>query len=415
MRASIVVPTHKHLSDCLRPCLESIIKNTDLYADVEVIVVANGCGDDGTREYVESLGASFKLIWLDEAAGYTHATNVGLAAATGDALIVANNDVIIQDFQAKNMWLDRLLEPFKDPTVGMTGPLKIRDEVTGYDFLVFCLAAFSRELYNKLGPLDEVFSPGAYEDVDYCLKAERLGYQVLMIANQQGVDRQRGLVVTDYPLYHRGETTVMDAEHLARWEGIKAKNARVLRERWPALPEGSFSPLDVAEYRRLANEVPDGGTICELGVWKGRSLCSIAGIIKRKRLKVIAVDTFQGSVDFEPEKLIARNLDLEGIFRANMQKFGIDPAIHRMTGDEASQLMEDRSIDLLFIDANHGYAAVKNDLERWEPKVRGVIGGHDYNGPMYPNPSWPGVKRAVDERYRDIHYDGVSLVWSRKL
>lgn len=414
MKASIVIPTYKHLEDCLKPCLQSIIKNTDL-SDIEVIVVANGCGDDGTREYVESLGAPFRLLWADDGLGYTLATNWGLREAKGDVLILMNNDCLILDFQAKNVWLDRLLGPLKDPTVGITGSLKIRDAVTGYDFLVFFLVAFRRELYEKLGPLDEVYSPGAYEDVDFCLKAEQLGYKLVMVANKTGVDQKRGWTITDYPCFHSGEATVMDAEHIAQWEAIKEKNARVLRERWPALPDGAFTPLDVAEYRRLANEVPDGGTICELGLWKGRSLCSIADIIKRKRLKVTAVDTFQGSVDFEPEKLIARSLDLEGIFRANMQKFGIDPAIHRMTGDEASQLMEDRSIDLLFIDANHGYAAVKNDLERWEPKVRGVIGGHDYNGPMYPNPSWPGVRRAVDERYRDIHYDGVSLVWSRKL
>jgi glycosyltransferase involved in cell wall biosynthesis len=411
---SIVIPTHKHLEDCLKPCCESIIKNTDL-SDVEVIIVANGCGDDGTRKYVDSLGAPFKLLWSDEGLGYTKAMNLGLAMAQGDILIPMNNDAVILDFQAKNVWLDRLLEPFKDPTVGMTGPLMITDEVTGRPFLVFFLAAFSRELYNKLGPLDEIFAPGGYEDVDYCLKAEALGYRVVSVAAQRGVDHAQGVIVTDYPAYHKGEATVLDAEHTVEWHKTIERNKRTLADRYPRLPEGSFWPSDVAEYRKLANEVPDGGTICELGLWKGRSLSSIADIIKRKHLKVIAVDTFQGSTNYEPEMLIARSLDMEGIFRANMQKFGLNPTIHRMTGDEAVQLMEDRSIDLLFIDANHSYEAVKNDLEKWEPKVRGVVGGHDYNGPMYPNPSWPGVKRAVDERYRDIHYDGISLVWSKKL
>ena len=70
-----------HLEDCLKPCLESIIKNTDL-SSVEVIVVANGC-TDGTKDYVNSLGKSFKLVWIEEAAGYSRATNAGIKTAYG--------------------------------------------------------------------------------------------------------------------------------------------------------------------------------------------------------------------------------------------------------------------------------------------------------------------------------------------
>lgn len=409
MKASIVIPTYKHLEDCLKPCLASIAKNTDL-TDVEVIVVANGCGNDGTREYVESLGAPFRLLWFDEGLGCTKAMNAGLKAAQGDALIIMNNDAVILDFQAKNVWLDRLLEPFRDPDVGMTGPLMIPDAVTGYPFLVFFLAAIRRELYEKLGLLDEVFSPGGYEDVDYCLKAQRLGYRVVSVATQTGVDRGRGLVITDYPAYHKGEATVLDAEHSEEWYRIIERNKKVLAARYPSLPEGWFTDLDIAEYRKLAEEVPDGGTICELGVWKGRSLCSIADIIKRKKLRVIAVDTFAGSDNEPVGKELAKTVDIGAEFLGNMHRFGLMPVVHRMTGNEASQLIQDGLLDLLFIDANHNYEEVRGDLERWEPKVRGVIGGHDYNGV-----DWPGVRRAVDERYRDLHWDGRSLVWSKRL
>lgn len=410
LKASIVIPTHRHLSDCLRPCLESIIKNTDL-SDVEVIVVANGCGEDGTREYVNSLGAPFKLIWLDEAAGYTHATNVGLAAATGDFLLFMNNDCVILDFQAKGVWLDRLLEPFKDPTVGMTGPLMIPDAVTGYPFLVFFLAAVSRELYERLGPLDEIFSPGGYEDVDYCLKAMQLDYKVLSIATQKGVDQAQGVVVTDYPAYHKGEATVLDAEHTVEWHKTIERNKKVLADRYQ-LPDGMFYDKDILEYRKLANEVPDGGTICELGTWKGRSLCSVADILKRKNISIIAVDTFVGAANEPAQMALAAQEGIEDVFRANMKRFGLDPVIHKMTTDQATKFVTDGSLDLCFIDANHSEESVRSDLAHWEVKVKpgGIIAGHDYNGT-----SWPGVRRAVDERYRDVHWDGQSLVWSKKL
>jgi hypothetical protein len=63
------------------------------------------------------------------------------------------------------------------------------------------------------------------------------------------------------------------------------------------LPEGWFSPEDIKEYRRLVSRIPVGGTLCELGVWKGRSLCSVADIIKARDIHVYAVDTFEGTTN----------------------------------------------------------------------------------------------------------------------
>jgi GT2 family glycosyltransferase len=42
---------------------------------------------------------------------------------------------------------------------------------------------FKRELYERIGELDERFSPGHYEDDDYCLRARMNGYSLLMCRN----------------------------------------------------------------------------------------------------------------------------------------------------------------------------------------------------------------------------------------
>jgi hypothetical protein len=49
--------------------------------------------------------------------------------------------------------------------------------------------------------------------------------------------------------------------------------------------------------------------------------------------------------------------------------------------------------DFVYIDANHNYDAVKQDLALWMPKIRagGIIGGHDFS------PEFPGVRQAVQE------------------
>lgn len=53
----------------------------------------------------------------------------------------------------------------------------------------------------------------------------------------------------------------------------------------------------------------------------------------------------------------------------------------------------DHSLDFVYIDANHQYEYVKEDIEHWAKKVNfdGIVAGHDYRTPN------TGVKEAVDE------------------
>jgi len=63
---------------------------------------------------------------------------------------------------------------------------------------------------------------------------------------------------------------------------------------------------------------------------------------------------------------------------------------------ETSKWIQDKSLDFVFIDANHKYEFVKEDIEAWYPKVRsgGIVSGHDY----YEFKSGRGgVIPAVDE------------------
>ena len=70
---------------------------------------------------------------------------------------------------------------------------------------------------------------------------------------------------------------------------------------------------------------------------------------------------------------------------------------------KASEKIEDGSLDLVFIDANHEYDCIKEDIALWTPKVRkgGIISGHDYG------PAHPGVMKAVREYFKvfDLEVD----------
>lgn len=77
--------------------------------------------------------------------------------------------------------------------------------------------------------------------------------------------------------------------------------------------------------------------------------------------------------------------------------FGKRAVIIREYSVEAAKSFANSSLDYVFIDAEHTYEGVKEDVTAWLPKVKkgGWIGGHDYD-----NGRFVGVKRAVDELFQ---------------
>ena len=76
-----------------------------------------------------------------------------------------------------------------------------------------------------------------------------------------------------------------------------------------------------------------------------------------------------------------------------------------------AKTIPDNSLDFVYIDANHSYACVMDDMTAWTPKVRsgGIVSGHDYD--------IADVKKAVDEYIAKHQYelyitdDAVSPSW----
>lgn len=388
MKISIVIPTYNHCEDQLKPCLESLIKYTDL-TDIEVIVSCNGCVD-GTREYVESLGGHFKIVWSDDPTGFTIGTNDGIKVATGEYIIMLSNDTILLD-QKKNAWINMLIDPLiKDPKIGITGPMQVEWDNTGRNFLIFFCVAMRKKLFDEIGLLDEIFNPGFAEDVDMCMKAQDAGYRLMQVPFETRSHYEPNRMIGGFPIFHKGEETL---KHLSGVNDILDRNTAIARKRYPQLPQGFFNKEDIETYRNLLNRVPENGVIAELGCFKGRSLASIAGIIKYKNIKVVAVDTFAGSksegingAGFE----VFKNQNIKEEFLNNMEVFGLAPQVMDMSTHEASSYFEDNYFDLVFIDAEHTCEEVTQDIKDWLPKVKrgGLLVGHDFN--------FHGVKEALN-------------------
>jgi GT2 family glycosyltransferase len=108
------------------------------------------------------------------------------------------------------------LEQFKNPSVGIAGPLKNFSPCVGRDFIVFFCAMIKRELFEKIGLLDEMFREGAGEDTDFCIRAEEEGYEIAVVGRFAGKTADGSTNSGSVPIYHKGEGTLHDnPEHLA--------------------------------------------------------------------------------------------------------------------------------------------------------------------------------------------------------
>jgi hypothetical protein len=149
------------------------------------------------------------------------------------------------------------------------------------------------------------------------------------------------------------------------------------------LPSGYFYPGDVDAYRNMASKVPNGGTIVEIGVYKGRSLCAIAPSCKARGIRMVAIDPWIGCDD------------MMELFLNHLRHFDVMDivTVMRSMSHVAAQSFASGSVDLVFIDGPHEYEPVKRDILAWLPKVKsgGFLCGHDYC------PEWPAVAYAVHE------------------
>mmetsp|Transcript_9334 Transcript_9334/g.20769 ORF Transcript_9334/g.20769 Transcript_9334/m.20769 type:complete len:420 (-) Transcript_9334:112-1371(-) len=84
--------------------------------------------------------------------------------------------------------------------------------------------------------------------------------------------------------------------------------------------------------------------------------------------------------------------------------------LHRSTSIAASELIDASSLDLVFLDARHDYAAVADDIAAWMPKVRpgGILSGHDFSW-MFPPVAMAVYKAAFTSQHHEVHLapDGV--------
>jgi GT2 family glycosyltransferase len=272
-KVSILIPTRDRV-DLLKPCIDSLFATVDL-AFHELIVLDNDSADPETLSYFEQVSArGVRVFRVGGSFNFARIVNAGAAVASGQYLLLLNNDVEA----LRKGWLEEMLGRIAEPDVGAVGAHLLwpsgvvqhggvvlgprlaaahafndrMDGDPGYADLLLvaheCSAVTAacllteKALFDSLGGFDALNFPVNFNDVDYCLKLRALGLRVVQTPHAKLLHRESA---------SRGKDEALDKSQRTQRE------LRNLRTAWgdALVADPSYSPLlslDPIPYSALA-------------------------------------------------------------------------------------------------------------------------------------------------------------------
>lgn len=213
--------------DLLKCCLDSLMKLN--YPQFEVIVVDAG-SIDGAPVMVEKDFPSVKVI-REKKIGIGEAINIGISQSAGEIIVfdLNNDDVVSPD------WLTHLVDTLmSSPKIGIVGGRRYLGDTNKYyagsriimgvfvprkrekvdtetyndrtEVETVGVIATRRDVLEKIGLLDEDYYIYG-EDIDFCIRARKMGYQVVKVPEAVLWHRQGATI---------GQRTPLRLHYLAR-------------------------------------------------------------------------------------------------------------------------------------------------------------------------------------------------------
>jgi GT2 family glycosyltransferase len=241
-KAAIVIVTWNNL-DYTRQCIQSLLAD-QTWPNRKLIVVDNA-STDGTVDYLTDLSEENENVLFianHENLGFAAGNNTGLKHLDdSEYVILLNNDTVVP-----RGWLANLLKHLKNPEIGAVGPVtnSIGNEAMievpytdvkemelfaqtytaaheGEFFEIGVLAmycmAMRREVFDQIGPLDERFGVGMFEDDDYARRLREKGFRIIC--------------AEDAFVHHWGRASFSKLDD-AKYTQIFEKNLALFEEKW---------------------------------------------------------------------------------------------------------------------------------------------------------------------------------------
>lgn len=224
MKFSIVIPNYNG-SKLLHKNLPRVIEASE---DTQIIVVDDASSDDSVK-MLRNEFPNIEILVNTNNMRFARTCNRGVAAATGDVVVLLNTDV----WPEKN-FLTPLKIHFNHPSTFAVGCMELvdagsRGKSTGKferGLLIHRAAAdrdrgptlwafggsaaFSRTKWIALGGMDHLFRPAYWEDIDLSYRAWKRGWQVVFEPESR--------------VHHEPESTNVSAFGRARIRRIASKN-----------------------------------------------------------------------------------------------------------------------------------------------------------------------------------------------
>ncbi|MFP4171491.1 MAG: glycosyltransferase [Candidatus Hydrogenedentota bacterium] len=197
---TIIIPAHNQAAYS-RQCVTTVRRHT---APPYKLILVDSGSTDGVGDFFDSVSGA-EVIHLAKNRGFAAAVNAALERAEGHVALVHTDTLVPSE------WLDRLLAVLERfPELGLVGPRtnyapspqymegvdfrgaekfhalaqRIAREWNGGARFVNRLGSFCllirEETWRAVGPLDEDFSPGTFDDEDYCRRVVNANYRLAM-------------------------------------------------------------------------------------------------------------------------------------------------------------------------------------------------------------------------------------------
>lgn len=216
-KISVIICTRDRV-DLLKNVVDDLTNRTN-YRDLEIIVVDNESKEPATLSFLKDFSnlPNRKVIRHDESFNFSAMNNLGVSAASGSFVLLLNND--IRTIHPE--WLEEMLRLALRPLTGAVGAKLFYPSdriqhagvilgiggVAGHSHKGFgkhsvdfyartrvaqwisgvtgaCLLV-KKDLYEKVGGLDEKNLTVAFNDVDFCLKLREAGYHNIFTPHAQ--------------------------------------------------------------------------------------------------------------------------------------------------------------------------------------------------------------------------------------
>jgi len=290
---SIVIPNWNG-AHFLPTCLDSLRRQTAPRLEV---IVADNASTDGSLELLARDYPEVRVVALPENRGFTGACNAGMRAATGDIVILLNNDTEVEPD-----WAEQVAAAFErypdagivaskmllfdrrdtlhtagdfytiDGRAGNRGVWQRDDERYNREEYVFSAcggsAAYRREMLDEIGLLDDDFF-FSMEDVDLAWRAQLAGWRCVYVpsavvyhhlaATGGGVtasyyDGRNNLwvIAKNYPgaLLRKHWPKIVRAQARLAWDALRAWRGEAARARLRGMLSGLLSLPRMLRKRR---------------------------------------------------------------------------------------------------------------------------------------------------------------------